>query len=487
MDTRDNRSHFIKMCKILGLKDLYFFLVYILRRKDLRHDWLFDRINEVQQEPDGFLDLWAREHAKTSIITFGLSLQDMMKDPEETFGFFSFTRGIAKDFVKQFKFEFEENMLLRACYPEIIWDNPRKEAPSWSLENGLILKRKGNPREATIEACGLVDSQPTGKHFGVRVYDDVVTKDSVATPEMSKKTTEAWEMSLNLGKRGGRERYIGTRYGFNDTYKVMMDRKAVKPRIYTATEDGTINGNPVLLTREELDDKYRKMGIYTFGSQMLQNPTADKSKGFKEEWLQYYDRSQLNLSGLNLYITVDPAHSKKKSSDYTSIIVVGLGEDKRYRLIDGVYDRLSLTERTKKVFELHRKYQPIGVGYERYGKDSDIEHILYEMSLQNYIFDIVELGGSVSKEERILGMVPVFEFGRYLLPFELRYLTAEDKVIDIIDMFKNEEYLPFPVGVHDDMFDNIARIQTPSLNAVFPLGQREKKGGTNATIDFEVI
>jgi hypothetical protein len=35
-------------------------------------------------------------------------------------------------------------------------------------------------------------------------------------------------------------------------------------------------------------------------------------------------------------------------------------------------------------------------------------------------------------------------------------------------MFIDEEYLAFPVGVHDDMFDCKARIVDPELGAVFP-------------------
>ena len=41
-------------------------------------------------------------------------------------------------------------------------------------------------------------------------------------------------------------RYIGTRYSFHDTYSAMIDRGAVKPRIYPATRKGRMDGNPVL-------------------------------------------------------------------------------------------------------------------------------------------------------------------------------------------------------------------------------------------------
>ena len=46
-----------------------------------------------------------------------------------------------------------------------------------------------------------MDGQPTSKHYRRMVYDDVVTRESVTTPEMIKKTTEAWELFRNLAPK----------------------------------------------------------------------------------------------------------------------------------------------------------------------------------------------------------------------------------------------------------------------------------------------
>ena len=448
--------------------DLYFLIRYVLGRPDIERRWLFRRCRDVQSNPDGYLDLWAREHYKSTIITFGLTIQDILRDAEITVGIFSHTRPIAKGFLRQIKREFESNQFLKELFPDIFWTDPHKEAPKWSEDDGIIVKRKGNPKESTVEAWGLVDSQPTAKHFKLRVYDDVVTIESVGSPEMIEKTTERWAMSINLGSDGGRARYIGTRYHFNDTYKVMKDRGAVNVRVFPATDTGTLEGNPVLLSRMRLDEKRRDMGPYVFASQMLLNPIADDAQGFSERWLTYYE-GENDGAGMNTYILVDPASEKKRGSDYTCMMVIGLGQDGNYYWLDGVRDRLNLTERAHKLMKLHRRWRPEGVGYEKYGMQADIEFIRTVQDSQNYRFSITELGGSMPKNDRIRRLVPIFEEGNFYMPRMMLRTNYEGKTVDLVNAFIHEEFLPFPVGQHDDMLDAMARIEDEKLAKIWPM------------------
>ncbi|MEE8223742.1 MAG: hypothetical protein V3S59_05505, partial [Alphaproteobacteria bacterium] len=186
----------------LARGDLFYLLVKTLGRVDVDRDWLFARCEEVQASPDGHLDLWAREHYKSTIITFGLTIQDILNDPEITAGIFSHTRPIAKGFLRQIKREFEWNTDLKSLFPDILYQEPNERSPKWSEDDGLIVRRRRNPKEATVEAWGLVDRQPTGKHFSLMVYDDVVTRESVTTPDMIRKVTDAWGLSRNLTVEG---------------------------------------------------------------------------------------------------------------------------------------------------------------------------------------------------------------------------------------------------------------------------------------------
>jgi predicted phage terminase large subunit-like protein len=390
-----------------------------------------------------------------------------------TIGILSFNRPTAKSFLRQIKRELETNDLLQNLFADVLYRKPAIESPKWSEDEGLVVKRKSNPKEATVEASGLVDGMPTGKHFTILNFDDVVTRESVQTPEMIKKTTAAWELADNLGTDGGVKRYIGTRYALFDTYSEMI-RRGIPTRIHPCTSDGSENWSKSVLKKPEvLARKRREQGVYTFGAQMLLNPIADTAQGFKREWLQYWPGNV--LTGLNMYILVDPSSGKKKNdSDYTSMLVVGAGGDKNFYIVDGVYDRLNLSERQKQLFRLHRQYRPLAVAYEEYGAQADVEHMEYVMREQNYRFSITRVGGTLAKADRIRRLVPKFEAGRFFLPQNgIVYKTIEGIVIDLARVFVEDEYVPFPAGRHDDMFDSLARIEDIGVTWPEPLGEGE--------------
>lgn len=733
----DNQLH--KVMRELCKTDLFYLLTRALGRIDINRDWLFERCEEVRAEPNGFIDLWAREHYKSTIITYGQTIQDILNNPEITVGIFSHTKPIAKAFLRQIKVEFETNERLKFLFPDILYENPKK-APNWSEDKGITVIRATNPKEATVEAHGLVDGQPTSKHFSLLIYDDVVTRESVTTPDMIEKVTDAWALSLNLGADGGEMRIIGTRYHFNDTYRTIMKRGAAKPRIRPATDNGKVDGNPVFLTQEALDKKRRDQGAFVFachgrgtlvtmgdwsqkpieqvkigdvvigwdrnsksgratlrrsivestktklaetarstlvngdilihtpdhkwwsgrtsengkrkeyaplgfkareeinglcravdlsflkerfssekmlaagylagmidgegsvkhrtiqitqdsyihpevcqkiewalcvlgveygvferrrescekynhhgiqktynllggrqlrvrllfilgGSlgkrrhledhclttknfglktrvalaeqeyngikqvyniqtetgnyiangycskncQQLQNPKADDANGFDINNMRYYD-AEPDPFGFNFYVIIDPANEKKKKSDYTAAWVIGLGPDRNYYIFEMIRDRLNLTERCNLVMRLHQEYHPLKVGYEQYGMQADIQHIKFVQAQRNYRFSITPLGGNMSKNDRIRKLIPPFEAHRFFFPRVHYQTNYEGRREDMVQVFINDELEPFPVMLHDDMLDDLARILDPDLAATFPkMQKREKK------------
>ena len=276
----------------------------------------------------------------STIITFGKNIQDILashgdeplpewKGREVTIGIFSFNRPAAKKFLRQIKGEFEDNRELKSLFPDILYENPKRDSPKWSEDDGLVVKRKSNPRESTIEATGLVDGQPTGMHYVIRSYDDVVTLESARSAEMVKKTTQAWGLSLSLGSEGGFSRYAGTFYADGDTYSEIIERGGAVPRIHPATEDGTSGGKPVLFSQDYLDEK-KFAGPYDFSCQYLCNPIPDTNAYFTEDDFEWYDEKPKNL---RMYGASDCALTEG-GGDNTELAVAGLDSHDDLYLVD---------------------------------------------------------------------------------------------------------------------------------------------------------
>ncbi len=415
---------------VLAKNDLFFMLWHLCGRDHLEHQWLLERCKEVQAAPNGYLDLWSREHCKSSLITFGKTIQDILIDPEVTFGIFSHTRPIAKSFLRQIMRELENNQRLKQLFPDILYENPRKQSPKWSEDEGLLVKRKGNPAECTVEAWGLVDGMPTGRHFKVRVYDDVVTMASVTSKEQIDKTTEAWEMSDNLGVMGGASRMIGTRYAVWDSYSTILERGAAIPRIYPATDNGRMDGAPVLFTQTEWERRLKTQSRQSVASQLLQNPLADEDATFKVEWLKPFE---VMPAVMNVAIMCDPSKGVSENSDNTAMAVIGVDMQGNKYLLDGYCHRMKLNERWERLRDLYEKWErliaPHGrveVGYERYGMQTDDEYFTERMKYEKCLFSITELGwtkegtkGEQGKRQRVERLEPDFRNGRFYLPLNV--------------------------------------------------------------------
>lgn len=145
-----------------------------------------------------------------------------------------------------------------------------------------------------------------------------------------------------------------------------------------------------------------------------------------------------------------------------------------------VRDRLNLAERIERLFALHRKWTGLGlkvkqVRYERYGMMADIEALRARMEAENYRFSITEVAGVTSKADRIKRLLPIFEQGRMWLPESL-YVTDWQKIpVNLTHTFIEEEYIPFPVGLHDDSLDSLSRIAEPELSLVWPKEEKPEK------------
>ena len=496
--------------RTLILNDIYYLGLFILNIDKMYsetvgdtivfHPWIFNRCREVQEDPDFHIDIWAREHFKSTIITLLKTVQDILRDPEIAICIFSYNQKIASKFVSQIKNALE-NKRLRQLFPDIIPEDTgsgkytyiddegsrRSQKFSWSSV-ALTVKRKTGRKEPTVSGYGLVTGQPTGMHFDMLIYDDVVTPDSVRTSEQNRYTTEQFTMSLNTGSgENVRVRIIGTRYSLYDTYFHIMNPKYASEGVMGGSKYSlrcypcrTKSGDPVLYTSEYLEAKRSVMVSFVYDSQMMCDPQFSSDIGFNEDWIAercnadeiYGDRDSYNF-----YIIVDPANTKNNKSDFTAMAVVAVNGDGRYYIPDIVRDKMSLSERISSLMSLVNRWTTSHgrpeVFYEQSGLSSDMEVIRGMMEAKRYWFTIHSMGtkprvtldpragsgaGSL-KVNRILALEPLFRGYRIVLADSCVKVNWNGREEDMMASFVMDEYMKFPISNdHDDMLDALSRI-----------------------------
>lgn len=118
----------------------------------------------------------------------------------------------------------ENTPLLRAFWPDVFWQEPRRQATAWNNQR-LFLPRREIFKEASIETTG-VGGTITGDHFNIGVYDDLVAEEdrfSVANQERAYNWVHAVHFLLD-DREHAHEIFLGTHWSNNDVY-VRMKRE----------------------------------------------------------------------------------------------------------------------------------------------------------------------------------------------------------------------------------------------------------------------
>jgi phage terminase large subunit-like protein len=454
------------------LKDTYFLLRYVCDMPFMDHPYIYERcafVDDIEFNRgglDNWLFLWFREGFKSTIVNKGKNIQHILRNPEHSTLILSNTSDAnkgAKMFLSTIKQEFQKNRKLQTLFPDILYANPEREADMWSLDRGLVVKRKTNRKEPTIFAAGLVDGQPTKVHCEWLCYDDVVTEDSVATQHMMEKTTKAMELSFALGQNvlgGGGKFFCGTRYDYADTYGTMIERGIYKVDLIPwHTGD---NLTPRIHTKAKIEELKMSMSRYVFGCQLALNPIKSEEQQIDISAMQTYDKRHEEW---DCVLLVDPAGEGKSKRnhdpDYTAICVVGRDYLGNMYLVDAVYDRIGIRDKIRIIFEMVAKYKVNKIWYEKVGmagdlgalKNAQVDHGVY-FGINEYIPQ--RFG---EKKKRIVNTLePLIRLGRLKFPAELYYYDTKGNRVNIMEMLKKEFSLMNKTEGHDDLADCLAQL-----------------------------
>lgn len=368
-DQKVNKDDWYRaLCK----EDMFFFTYFHLKIKKANHWFVVDRCKEIEDGPENdILDLWARGHFKSTLLTTVKPIQKILRNPEERICIFSFKQDAALKFFLPIKTLLEKDTILHRLFPNILTPDLR-EYPLWTRDIGITVKRKGFYREPTLMWSALSEGMPTGMHFTGKIFDDIMTADMVTSPAEMQRVKTMFDMAQNLTDNDtGHDQtewnvVAGTPYDYNDVFKHIQDKTnldgspAYEVRFYPATADGTWNGRPVMLTQEALDRLKRNEKEYA--SQQLLKPMQEKERKLVWEAIKRVSKDELPKNLYN-FLLVDPAGDlenmkTKHKGDHWAIALLGvepfrdaMGQSNIY-LLNLVKKQFGIEEAIETIFEM---------------------------------------------------------------------------------------------------------------------------------------
>lgn len=332
--------------------------------KDLIQWWTREEAKDHQ------LVLFPRDHMKSALVAYRVAWE-LTKNPELRVLYISATSNLAQkqlSFIKQIF----TSKVHREYWPNHIHPEEGKRA-KWTaseIELDHPIREQEGIRDPSIMTAGLTTGI-TGLHFDIAVLDDVVVYENAYTQEGRNRVETQYSLLASIEGTGAQEWVVGTRYHPKDLYSLML---SMNEPIFE--DDGTILGEaPIYEVLEKVvedrgdglgeflwpkqqrkDGKWfgfdirelaRKKAKYVdrtqFRAQYYNDPTDPDSRPIDYDKFQYfekkfltYDRGTWRYHGkvLNLTASIDFAYSKRKTADYTAIVVVGTDEDNNYYVLD---------------------------------------------------------------------------------------------------------------------------------------------------------
>lgn len=465
-------------------------------RPEWDNDFHFNWIRESQFEGDNVIDKSGREHGKTSIRCYVGVTAEVIKNPELSVGIFSFEKAAAEKAGRRLKEEWSTNLELREIWDDVFWQDPENQSPLWSMEKGLIVKRRIVGATPTVGWYSILEL-PVGSRFGLGILDDCETEKTVSTEEMRKQTRERVQNAFNLGGRACRWWVNGTHHHSKGLIGDLERGGGWKVRCHKAEDESKpapdiaklfdecngmlpvreesgspiplppevrnirLAGAPVYLHPLECALKRLRQGRATYYMHNMGDPTAGQDRRFAAEWIRWY-KSLPNewARGANLYILIDPS---KGVGDPTFARVEACKSDETISWVGGLRRRLSPSEFGPAIFQLAMEWAGIGtlieIRVEEFAQstwshnlrtyfDSRNQHVCRIVACSRHNTNNKESEG---RQREWAGLEPMYRLGKRVYPEAgIEVFDHDGNRCNLVDYYLEHEYSLFPLPDTDD-------------------------------------
>jgi hypothetical protein len=499
-----------KLCRLLLEKQkrmadssLFYFCKYILNFSEMEVKPHYNLCQFLQSHlHDDILVLLPRGTFKSSVITVGLTMWELTKDPNLRFIISSYKENQTIGWLGQIKSIAETSQKFQRIYGR--WNSDPKG--KWQATAVTIAGRTRNLASATIVATSIKGTE-VSQHCDRFIGDDLQTDENVKTREMVD-SVERYIESLvpildpqEVSSRPGPRRIVGTRWGYGDVYGRILHRNKVAKKdgisepvhayikkAYTKTSTFF----PKRFSREVLNYMKQTMNMsdYFFSCQYLNDPQPEGTEVFplSDIGFFWYDDSSRRghrvMGGVvndlplvvNHFAIHDPSVGDSADSDYAATDVVA---------VDSVWDMYIMEVLRKKYggdtdamiqdfFQIHLKYKPFRFGIESVAFQKTLVYG-FEKSCREkgtwFQIEALKTDTLMSKDMRIRGFQPFVKSRKVYLrvsPNTDLTLPSTELIFYLLDGqdVLLDEMLKFPTGDTKDCIDALS--YSPQL--IFPAG-----------------
>ena len=459
------------------------------------HQVIIDHLHALERGEFKNLMIFAPpRHGKSELSTVLLPAWWLGRHPGKEVMQSAYNQELIEDFSQKARMCMESDYH-RAIFPECEIDE------RWNAKHDFRTTRGG-----ALRAVGRGGSA-TGRGADLYLIDDCIKDRKEAESPAVQKDLRDWFTDVVVLRRQPDSRMviINTRWSPNDLCGWLLEQGIIKWKVLSLAglgfwqPDGTRvpdeGGDPLWPTRFPRDFLEEQRAVRKRDSWLAlyqQIPTiAGDERIFEDDWFQLFaprtDKGDLRL--MNGLIIGDPASKKKKSSDFTVIWVIGMAADRNYYFVDGICDRLGLSDRWTALKTLHQRWNPIfknlRVFWEQIG-NADQEYFEQRMKGGTlvegkegqhpdapYRFYVEPIGSTaVNKLERIRDFgTGVCKDRRVYFNETIWCQTAGKKVNLTKDLFE-QEWSRYPALEHDDRLDAASYIRDKKVGETFPVASK---------------
>lgn len=386
-----------------------------------------------------------REHAKSTLFTFGLPLHALLFQKKKFILIVSDTEDQARGFTLPMKMELLQN-------PRIIHDfgemkgSPFKDA-DFVAKNGVRVKARGRGQRVR----GLKSRQ---HRPDMAVVDDFENDRNVRNPRLVKEGLD-WLLTAVLGSLAEPFQMfmVGNIFASRSILSRLMSMKddtgaaLYTSRVYRALDDRGEPLWPAAWSRERLMKRRRLMGAVRFNREMM-NRVVDEDGPVRPGWFRYYHPRDIEGEDLAVASFLDPSAGSGKRGDFKALVTVGLDAAASvFYVLHAWIKRATIGEMLRACHAVHREYGGA------FGAEVNMLEDFLLRAFEDYArqhnswLPLTRVRHSTQKRARILGEIaPLLEFGR--LRFQKGH-SDQDVLI--------EQILYLDDGtVHDDGPDALA-------------------------------